>query len=43
MPHLRVLLLWFRRMGAERLLRQARVTEEQPFAVVQDTGKTQVI
>ena len=30
-------------MGAERLLRQARVTEEQPFAVVQDTGKTQVI
>ena len=30
-------------MGAERLLRQACVTEEQPFAVVQDTGKTQVI
>ena len=43
MPHRRVLSLWFPRMGAERLLRQARVTEEQPFAVVQDTGKTQVI
>jgi protein ImuB len=43
MPHRRVLSLWFPRMGAERLLRQAGVTEEQPFAVVQDTGKTQVI
>ena len=43
MPHRRVLSLWFPRMGAERLLRQARMTEEQPLAVVQDTGQMQVI
>ena len=43
MPHRRILSLWFPRMGAERLLRQARMTEEQPFAVVRDTGQMQVI
>ena len=43
MPHRRVLSLWFPRMGAERLLRQARMPEEQPLAVVQDTGQMQVI
>ena len=43
MSHRRVLSLWFPRMGAEQLLRQARMAEEQPFAVVQDTGKMQVI
>ena len=30
-------------MGAERLLRQARMTQELPFAVVQDRGQMQVI
>jgi len=43
MSHRRVLSLWFPRMGAERLLRQARMTQELPFAVVQDRGQMQVI
>ena len=43
MSHRRVLSLWFPRMGAEQLLRQARMAEEQPFAVVKDAGKMQVI
>ena len=41
MSHRRVLSLWFPRMGAERLLRQARMTQELPFAVVQDRGSAQ--
>ena len=43
MSHRRVLSLWFPRLGAERLLRQARMTQELPFAVVQDHGQMQVI
>jgi protein ImuB len=40
-PHRRVLSLWFPRLAAERLLRQARGTIERPFAVVQDSGNMQ--
>lgn len=39
----RILSLWFPRMGAERLLRQERMVEEMPFAVVRDTGQMQII
>lgn len=41
--HRRILSLWFPRMGAERLLRQARMTEDLPFAVVRDTGQIKLI
>ncbi|MDT2076641.1 MAG: DNA polymerase Y family protein [Planktomarina sp.] len=43
MLHRRILSLWFPRMGAERLLRQGRMTEERPLAVVQDNVRMQVI
>jgi protein ImuB len=41
--HRRILSLWFPRMGAERLLRHARMTEDLPFAVVRDTGQIKLI
>ena len=37
----RILSLWFPRLAAERVLRQARGTIEQPFAVVEEVGNTQ--
>ncbi len=43
MPHRRILSLWFPRLGAERLLRQARGTIDAPFAVIADSGTMQVI
>ncbi|WP_417525080.1 Y-family DNA polymerase [Marinovum sp.] len=42
----RLLSLWFPRLGAERLLRQARgeaALHEVPFAVVEDLGNSQVL
>lgn len=42
-PNRRVLSLWFPRMGAERLLRQARGTVLAPFAVIADEGNRQVL
>lgn len=42
----RILSIWFPRLGAERLLRQARREtdlHEQPFAVVQNTGNTDIL
>jgi protein ImuB len=43
MQHRRILSLWFPRMGAERLLRQDRICENLPFAVVRDTGQMRVL
>lgn len=46
MPHRRLLSLWFPRLGAERLLRQARgdaALQEMPFAVVEDVGNAQIL
>ncbi len=43
MPHRRILSLWFPRLGAERLLRQADALREMPFAVLRDTGQMQVL
>ena len=43
MTHRRILSLWFPRMGAERLLRQARMAEDLPFAVLRDSGQMKVI
>lgn len=43
MPKTRILSLWFPRMGAERLLRQAPHLAAHPFAVVRDTGQMQVL
>ena len=46
MPARRLLSLWFPRLGAERLLRQARREtglHEAPFAVVQDIGNTEIL
>ena len=42
-PVRRILSLWFPRMGAERLLRQARGTVHAPFAVVADRNNMQVL
>lgn len=39
----RILSLWFPRLGAERLLRQARGTIDAPFAVIRDAGGMQVL
>ena len=42
----RLLSLWFPRLGAERLLRQARTEaalHEVPFAVVEDIGNSQIL
>ncbi len=43
MLHRRILSLWFPRMGAERLLRQGRMMEGRPLAVVRDNARMQVI
>ena len=43
MPARRILSLWFPRLGAERLLRQADTLRDQPFAVLRDTGQMQVL
>lgn len=43
MSHRRILSLWFPRMGAERLLRQERLVEDVPFAVVRDMGQMQIL
>ena len=43
MPNRRILSLWFPRLGAERLLRQGRMREVGPFAVVKDLGQMQVL
>ena len=43
MPARRILSLWFPRLGAERLLRQADALRDQPFAVLRDTGQMQVL
>lgn len=43
MPLRRVLSLWFPRLGAERLIRQARGSLDAPLAVLRDTGQMQVI
>ncbi|WP_204113028.1 DNA polymerase Y family protein [Shimia biformata] len=43
MPVRRVLSLWFPRLGAERLIRQARGGLDVPLAVLRDTGQMQVI
>lgn len=46
MPARRILSLWFPRLGAERLLRQARretQLHEKPFAIVQDIGNSEIL
>ncbi len=43
MSRRRILSLWFPRLGAERLLRQARGTVDAPFAVVADSGNMQIL
>jgi protein ImuB len=43
MSNRRILSLWFPRLAAERLLRQARGTVDQPFAVVEETGNMQTL
>ncbi|MEM8978395.1 MAG: DNA polymerase Y family protein [Pseudomonadota bacterium] len=43
MPNKRILSLWFPHLGAERLLRAARGTIEQPFAVVAQVGQAQAL
>ena len=43
MAHRRILSLWFPRIGAERLLRQTRMIEDLPFAVVQEVGHMKLI
>jgi protein ImuB len=43
MPARRILSLWFPRLGAERLLRQADALRDTPFAVLRDTGQMQVL
>ena len=42
-PSRRILLLWFPRMGADRLIRQLRLDPEQPFAVVEAQGPAQFL
>ncbi|MEM8629856.1 MAG: DNA polymerase Y family protein [Pseudomonadota bacterium] len=43
MPHRRILSLWFPRLAAERLLRQARGAIAAPFAIVADENNMQVL
>lgn len=43
MHNRRILSLWFPRMGAERLVRQERLVDDMPLAVVRDTGQMQVL
>ncbi|MGY3438826.1 MULTISPECIES: Y-family DNA polymerase [unclassified Marinovum] len=46
MSRRRLLSLWFPRLGAERLLRHARgaaLVPDQPFAVVEDVGNSQIL
>ncbi|WP_372833498.1 Y-family DNA polymerase [Puniceibacterium confluentis] len=43
MPPRRILSLWFPRLGAERQMRQTPHLGDSPFAVVRDTGQTQLL
>jgi protein ImuB len=43
MPNRRILSLWFPRLGAERLIRAARLAPEEPLAVVSEQSNMQVI
>ena len=42
-PARRILSIWFPRMGAERLLRIEGADHADPFAVVEETGNTQLL
>src|SRR6056297_300815 len=43
MPARRILSVWFPRLGAERLLRRIGEGHDLPFAVVDQTGQTQIL
>ncbi|MEX0281539.1 MAG: DNA polymerase Y family protein [Arenibacterium sp.] len=43
MPNRRILSLWFPRLGAERLIRAARLNPDVPLAVVEEHSNMQVI
>lgn len=43
MPARRILSVWFPRLGAERLLRRLGAGHDLPFAVVDQTGQTQIL
>ncbi|MBT0957391.1 DNA polymerase Y family protein [Alphaproteobacteria bacterium KMM 3653] len=43
MPNRRILSIWFPRLAAERLIRLEPLLDEGAFAVVRDSGQTQVI